>query len=79
MPSKLLTAKMSVNMTPAQKKAAQEARAKAGYDSDNGMFHDFLARLCAEHGIEWPEVELKTEGKAKAKWKIGEGGKFVKP
>jgi hypothetical protein len=79
MASKVFTERMTANLTPEQKDAAQAARKAAGYDSDSAMFHDFLAQLCAKHGIDWPEVETPTEGKGKAPWKIGEGGKFVKP
>ena len=74
MAARQFTAKMSVNLTPAQKDAAQAARKAAGYSNDNQMFHDFLARLCAEHGIDWPGVELHTEGEG---WRLGKDGKFV--
>jgi hypothetical protein len=79
MPSKRLSASINIHLTPEQKQAAQAARKAAGYESDNQMIHALLAEFCQSQGIDWPTVELKTEGKAKSKWKIGEGGKFVKP
>ncbi len=74
MAARQFTAKMSVNMTPAQKAAAQAARKAAGYDNDNQMFHEFLARLCAEQGIPWPQVDYPTEG---PNYRRGKAGKFV--
>ncbi len=66
--------RMTCNLTPLQKRAAQEARKAAGYADDSEMFRALLAKLCAEKGIAWPEAEVPTEG---PNWKRGKGGRFT--
>ena len=79
MPSKVLTERMSISLTPEQKAAWKRARSKAGNDlSDNQQLHALLADYCASQGVDWPFVELHTSGKAKSKWKLGKNGKFTR-
>jgi hypothetical protein len=74
MPSKVFTERMTVNLTPEQKTAAQNARRSAGYADDSEMFRALLADFCKSQGVPFPSVEMPIEGR---NWKRGKGGKFT--
>jgi hypothetical protein len=72
--AKQVSARMTANLTPEQKAAAQEARRRAGLADDSEMFRVVLADFCARYGVDFPQVELPSEGR---NWKRGKGGKFT--